>query len=56
VSFDVNLGTSFNPNWLSFENSITKLFNNSLEVLDRMKRLLDLSNSTDFSSFVDLSQ
>lgn len=54
VSFDD--GTHFNPNWKSFEASITKLFSNSLETLDKIKRLLDLTNSTDFSSYVDLSQ
>jgi len=50
VSFDYKRGTSFQPNLNMFETSVAKLFSNSLETLDRIKRLLDVANSSEFAA------
>lgn len=50
VNFDINSGTSFDPDWPNFKTYMQKLFKNALITLDKIKKLLDISNSTDFSS------
>lgn len=56
VSFSCDDGITFKPEWSKFEESIRQLFENSISKLDQFKRLLEYSNASDFSAYVDLSQ